>query len=244
VDDLSGSRYRGVSMTHFDGGRHATRSRHSRTRPVVAVALAAVIVLGACGGGDDDSATSTGDDTGDSPAANTEGGSTTPPEAVQHFDSDLAQVCRGTGVDWATPYDPARTGPHKVVVFQGPVETDMTALSTGNAEWDVLFDEASDAYAAVELVACAVRTADELTQTCTGYTDDDGTDSGKTVEYHSATYTVTLRDATTAAVIDETTIEAEADVCPMLVYFDEGETTATQYASVDANEFLLPHATT
>lgn len=224
-------------MTHFDGGRHAPRSHTPRIRLVVAVA---VVALSAACGGDDDAAANTGGDTTEAAG----GDSTTPPEAVQHFDSDFAQVCRGTGVDWATPYDPARTGPHKVVVFQGPVETDMTTVSTGNAEWDVLFDEAGDAYAEVELVACAVRTADELTQTCTGYTDDDGSDSGKTVEYHSATYAVTLRAATTAEVIDETTIEAAADVCPMLVFFDEGETTTTQYASVDANEFLLPHATT
>jgi hypothetical protein len=232
-------------MTHFDGGRHAPRSRHTRNRSALVAALAVVIAFGgACGGDDDDSTASTGDaaDTGD--ATDTGGDSTTAPAAVQHFDSDLAQVCRGTGVDWATPYDHARTGPHKVVVFQGPVETDMTALSTGNAEWDVLFDEASDAYAEVELVACAVRTADELTQTCTGYTDDDGSDTGKTVEYHSATYAVTLRSATTAEVIDETTIESAADVCPMLVFFDEGETTTTEYASVDVNAFLLPHATT
>jgi hypothetical protein len=195
-------------------------------------AVMVMVLVGACGGGDDD------------PDANEGGDSTTLAPAAQHFDSDLAQVCRGTGVDWATPYDPANTGPHKVVVFQGPDETDLTSVSTGNAEWDVLFDSATDAYAEVELVACAVRTSDELTQTCTGYENDDGTDSGNTVEYHSATYGVTLRAATTAEVVDETTIEAAADVCPMLVYFDEGETTATQYASVDADAFLLPHATT
>ena len=86
--------------------------------------------------------------------------------------------------------------------------------------------------------------SDELAQTCTGYTDDDGGDSGKTVEYHSATYGVTLRAATTAEVIDETTIEAAADDCPMLAFFDEGETTVTEYADVDADAFLLPHATT
>jgi hypothetical protein len=191
-----------------------------------------MLLVGACGGGDDD------------PAADAGGDSTTLSPTSQHFDSDLTQVCRGTGVDWAKPYDPATTGPHKVVVFQGPDETDLTSVMTGNAEWDVLFDAATDAYAEVELVACAVRTSDELAQTCTGYENDDGTDSGNTVEYHSVTYGVTLRDATTADVIDETTIEAEADVCPMLVYFDEGETTATQYASVDADAFLLPHATT
>ncbi len=50
--------------------------------------------------------------------------------------------------------------------------------------------------------------------------------------------------ATTAAVVDQTTIDAEADNCPMLVYFDEGESTTTQYASVDDDAFLLPHATT
>lgn len=221
-------------MSHDDRGRRTTRSCRISNRAALAAAVATVIALsGACGGGDDD------DSSGD-----TAGGSTTMPAVAQHFDTDLAQVCRGTGVDWATPYDHATPGPHKVVVFQGPEVTDLTSVSTGNAEWDVLFDPASDAYAAVELVVCAVRTGEELAQTCTGYTDDDGTDSGKTVDYYSATYAVTLRAATTAEVIDETTVEADADVCPMLVYFDEGETTAIQYASVDVNAFLLPHATT
>jgi hypothetical protein len=223
-------------MSHLDGGRCATRSRRLRNRwPLAVVATAVILMGGACGGGDDYS--SSADTVGET-------GSTTMPAVAQHFDTDLTQVCRGTGVDWATPYDHGTPGPHKVVVFQGPDESDLTAVSTGNAEWDVLFDPASDAYAEVELVACAIRTGEELTQTCTGYADDDGTDSGKTVDYYSATYAVTLRAATTAEVIDETTIEAAADVCPMLVYFDEGETTATQYASVDANAFLLPHATT
>jgi hypothetical protein len=218
-------------MRHFDVGGLATRSCHTRNGRAIAVAVMVIVLVGACGGSDDDSAENAG-------------GTSTLAPTSQHFDSDLAQVCRGTGVDWATPYDPATTGAHKVVVFQGPDETDLTSVSTGNAEWDVLFDSTTDAYAAVELVACAVRTSDELAQTCTGYENDDGTDSGKTVEYHSATYGVTLRAATTAEVIDETTIEAAADVCPMLVYFDEGESTATQYASVDADAFLLPHATT
>ena len=210
----------------------ATRPCHIRSRRTIAVTVMVMMLVGACGGGDDDS------------AANAEGGSTSLAPASQHFDSDLAQVCRGTGVDWATPYDPATTGAHKVVVFQGPDETDVTPVATGNAEWDVVFDSATDAYAAVELVACAVRTSDELTQTCTGYKNDDGTDSGNTVEYLSATFEVTLRAATTAAVVDQTTIEAEADGCPMLVYFDEGESTKTEYANVDADAFLLPYATT
>ena len=163
---------------------------------------------------------------------------------MTHFDTDLAQVCRGTGVDWATPHDPATTGAHKVVVFQGPDAAHLNSVSTGNAEWDVVFDAATDAYAKVELVACAVRTSDKVVQTCTGYKNDDGTDSDKTVEYHSATYATTLRAATTAEVIDETTIEASGEECPMLVYFEEGKTTATEYADVDPNTFLLSHATT
>lgn len=220
-------------MTHSDDARLPCRSRHTRSRRWLVVAAASLLVVGgACAGSDD----------GSSERPDVE--STTLPPASQHFDSDLAQVCRGTGVEWAAPYDPTTTGPHKVVVFQGSDETDLTSVATGNAEWDVVFEEASDAYAAVELVACAVRISDELAQTCTGYKDDDGTATGKTVEYHSATYAITLRAANTAETIDETTVDAAADDCPMLVYFDEGETTLTQYANVDANAFLLPHATT
>lgn len=211
------------------------RDRGAARRWLV-VALACVVIATGCGG-DDDSAGSTQED------AVTESGSDTEAMPLQHFDSDFGQVCRGTGTDWATPYDPATTGPHKVVVLQGPNESDLLPVSTGNAEWDVLFDAASDAYAEVELVVCAIRTGDVLEQTCTGY-ESDGVETGNTVDYHSATYAVTLRAATTAEVLGETTVEAVADTCPMLVFFDEGETTKIQYASVDANQFLLEYATT
>lgn len=207
------------------------------TRRLLAVVVAAASVTAGCGGGDDAEGT-------DADAAEPADGSTeTPPPASQHFDADFAQVCRGTGTEWATPYDPARTGPHKVVVLQGPNESDLLSISTGNPEWDVLFDPATDAYAEVELVACAIRVSEKLEQTCTGY-ENDGVETGNTLDYYSATYEVTLRSATTAEVLGETTVEAVADTCPMLVFFDEGETTKTQYASVDANEFLLSYATT
>jgi hypothetical protein len=209
------------------------------TRRLLAIVVAAAGVAAGCGGGDDDAE---GADVDTAEPAD-DGSPATLPPASQHFDSDFAQVCRGTGAEWATPYDPAQAGPHKVVVLQGPNESDLLSISTGNTEWDVLFDAASDAYAEVELVACAIRVSEVLEQTCTGY-ENDGVETGNTVEYYSSTYEVTLRAATTAEVLGETTVEAVADTCPMLVFFDEGETTTTEYANVDANEFLLSYATT
>ncbi len=211
-----------------------------RRRSFTIITAVAALAIAACGGDDDTTEPPTDADAAPATAA----AESEPSPAAQHFDSDFAQVCRGTGVDWATAYDPAVAGPHKVVVLQGASPNDLIGLSTGNPEWDVLFDADSDAYAAVELVACAIRTGEELAQTCTGYEDDDGNDTGNTVEYYSATYSVTLRAATTAEIIDEGTVEAEGDVCPMLVYFDDGETTTTDYANADVNDFLLPHATT
>ena len=208
----------------------------ARGAAIAAAFLGLLAPLG-CGGGDD-GATRTTDET-----SVTASDISDTHAIVQHFDSDFAQVCRGTGVDWAVPYDAAVTGPHKVVVLQGPNESDLSSISTGNAEWDVLFDSASDAYAKVELVACAIRTGEQFSQTCTGYKKD-GVDTGNTVDYYSATYDVTLRAATTAEVLGETSVTAEADQCPMLVFFDEGETTKTEYASVDVNEYLLDFATT
>lgn len=208
------------------------------------VALLAVLVLVGCGDADQE----TSADTADTSQIADQDAEQLPVTAdsasrVQHFDSDFAQVCQGTEADWATPYDPTVSGPHKVVVFQGPDEGDLTSIATGNTEWDVLFDETTDAYADVELVACAIRTGEELAQTCAGYADD-GVETGNTVDYYSATYDVTLREATTAKVLGETTVEAPADTCPMLVFFDEGETTKDEYASVDVNDFLLGFANT
>lgn len=206
-------------------------------------ALVVVLVAAGCGGGGDQPESSA---RGDTAGATAPASSVPPPSAApaaQHFDSDFGQVCRGTGVPWATAYDAGQKGLHKVVVLQGAGESDLTATATSNAEWDVTFDAASDAYAAVELVACAIRSGEKLAQTCSGYKDN-GVDTGKTVDYYSATYSVTLRAATTAAVIAETTVEAPGDECPMLVFFDKDQKTATEYADVDVNDFLLEYATT
>jgi hypothetical protein len=224
-------------------------------RAAGALMVTALATLGACGGDDDAteptptasgavapvSDAPTGSVTDETPAA------TTLAPTAQHFDSDLHPVCRGTGAEWATPYDPAAAGAHKVVLLEGESESDLSDRSTWlNQEWQVLFDTATDAYAEVSLVVCAIRTGAEKTETCTGYTDDDDPSFAGTVDVYVSTFAVTVRDATTAEVIAETELDAPESECPMFAMFDEGDPSSEEYlADYDAlNEFLTEYATT
>lgn len=204
---------------------------------VAAVACAAT----ACSGGDDDGADQS------SGAVSTEAVGATVAPAGQHFDSDLHPVCRGTGAAWATAYDPAASGARKVVLLEGDSESDLSDSSTWlNQEWQVLFDATADRYAEVSLVVCAIRTDAELAETCTGYTDDDDPSWEGTVDVYVSPIAVTVRDATTAEVLAETTLDAPESDCPMFGMFDEGDPSSEDH-QVDydgLNEFLTEYATT
>jgi len=95
----------------------------------------------------------------------------------------------------------------------------------------VLFSASGNALQEIDLVACSVRTAEKLVQTCTGY-EDDGEDTGNEVRWHTATYEVSVREATTGTVLKQETIEATDETCPSLVMFDEGEQSVDQYDAV------------
>lgn len=231
----------------------------ARRAAVSALTVTALVALGACGGDDDatapaatssaatDPATPT--DAGTSPAASVsaENPSTTFDVMAQHFADDLAPVCRGTGVDWATPYDAAAAGAHKVVLLEGTNESDLADKSIWlNEEWQVLFDAASDAYAETSLVVCSIETGAEMTETCTGYTDSDDPSFEGTVDVYVATYDVTVRAATTAEVIAETSLPAPESECPMFATFEEGDPSSEEYLAdyTTLNDFLAEFATT
>ena len=186
---------------------------------VVASAAILGLSLGSCGGSDDggsDNGGSTGDDT----------------NAVETplFPDDFEPVCQGATVSKATPYDAAAAG-HKALYFATYEDSLLDQSTELPADWSVTFSDTGDALQAVDLVACAVRSAEQLVRTCTGY-QDDGKDTGNEVRWHTATYDVSVREATTGTVLDEATIEAGDKDCPSLVMFDEGEKSVDQYASV------------
>lgn len=201
---------------------------------VVSVAVLA-LSLGGCGDSDDGGSDSSGDD--GTPTA----GDPTTPADTPLFPDDFEGVCDGATVSSATAYDQAAAS-HKVLYFATYEESLLDQSSNLPKDWTVTFSDTGNALQAVDLVACSVRTAEKLVQTCTGY-ESDGEDTGNEVKWHSATYDVSVREATTGTVLKQETIEAMDEDCPSFVMFDEGETSVDQYADVPDNKivaFLKP----
>lgn len=189
--------------------------------------LAFTILLSSCGSDDDPGA-----DTGSTPA-------TTPP-AAQLFPDDFEVVCSGATQSKAADY--ATTETHKAVYFETYEDELLDQSSRLPADWTVTFDANSDAYAAVDVVACGVRTAEELGQTCEGYEDDESGTLGS-VNWYTGTYELTAYEARTGVALGSTTLEADDNECPMIASFDEGEDEIDMYDSPkeeDVIKFLKP----
>ena len=208
------------------------------------LALCALAGMAGCGGDDDDATAQTAvqnDDQADDtePAAteapHTEARDTLPdvtevtslPTVAEvNILTDFGDVCRGVTLDGATAYDATRAGVHPLITMAGesPSYEQVGALLPD--KWDPVIGSEQT----VELVACLDRTASTLTQTCDGYLDDDGNDSGNKVEMYDASYNVRLVAATTSEEVASTQMDATDPDCPMLVVFDEGDPIEEQYA--------------
>lgn len=199
--------------------------KHFALVPAAAVALAG---LAACDKGKEAG--------GDAPAA-----SASEPKA-QLFPEDFKGVCSGAGVSRAAAYDPAKK-PHKAVYFES-WKDDLTDSSTSlPPDWTVQFTADGDAYAAVDLVACARRTAEKEVKLCDGYKSGDKPTNNK-VRWHTATYALSVMEAKTGRKIAETTVEATDSDCPMFQNFDGDNQTVDGYASPSDSavaDFLKPH---
>ena len=196
--------------------------------------LCALAGMAGCGGGDDDDAaapTTVADDQDESSeAVVTEApvpeATSRPTVAEVNILTDFGDVCRGVTLDGATAYDPARTGVHPLMTMAGEPPSYEGAGALLPDEWD----PAIGSEQTVELVVCLDRTAVTQSQVCDGYLDDDGNDSGNTVEMYDASYNVRLVAATTADEVASTPMDATDTDCPMLVVFDEGDPIEEQYA--------------
>ncbi len=167
-----------------------------------------------------------------------DGGGT--PAPTKLFPTDFQPVCSGETQPRAADYTATET--HRALYFATYEDDLLDQSSTLPPDWTVAFDENADAYAQVDVVACAVRTADELAQTCEGYEDEETGTSG-TVRWHTATYELTVYAAQSGEELGSTTLEAGDDVCPSLATFDDGETEIDLYASPsedDLRSFLQP----
>ena len=200
------------------------------------LALCALAGLAGCGGGDDDDATApttVADDDDQADSSETAVTEAPLPEATSRATvaevnilTDFGDVCRGVTLDGATAYDPTRTGVHPLMTLAGEPPSYDAAGALLPDEWD----PAIGSEQTVELVVCLDRTAATKSQTCTGYLDDDGNDSGNTVEMYDTTYSVRLLAATTADEVATTQMDATDPDCPMLAMFDEGDPIEEDYA--------------
>jgi hypothetical protein len=199
----------------------------------IALVMALAIVAGACGSDSDDSGDSASADEADEvdeaddSAAPADGAADGETPTELFTDSDFAPVCRGTGVEAATAYS-GGAGVHKVVVLGGEdPEYGIVSVSLPDG-WEPGFEDLAE----VELVACANRTAATESELCEGY-EDEGLEWS--IQTYDATWEVTLRDATTAEVVAETTLTATADGCPVVSFYSEGDPTPVpDYATPDA----------
>ncbi len=138
---------------------------------------------------------------------------------AQLFADDFQGACQGATVSRATPYAEAGTS-HKVILF-GPNDGKLYEdTSTLPADWMVQYDTNSDAYAKVDTVACEEVESEQTVKQCTGYTKDDH-ETNNEVTLNTATYKVTVHEATTGKVLGTTELDGTDDTCPMFMSFDD-----------------------
>ena len=193
-------------------------------------AILALAALASCG---EDSGTGAGSDAaGESGTA----------QASLLFPDSFKGVCSGATVSTATAYDPAGKA-HKALYFATYKDDLLDQSSTLPGDWTVLFSPDSDALRAVDLVVCGRRTAAHEVKVCDGYENDDKPTQNK-VRWHTATYELSVREATTGKTLAETTVEATGQDCPMFWNFDGDSDTDDGYASLPDTavaDFLRPH---
>ena len=202
------------------------------------LALCALAGLTGCGGGDDDSDAAAQteeeeeeeeenveEDVEDDVEATVPEQTSPPTIAEVNILTDFGDVCRGVSLAGATAYDPAhRHPPADHDGGEPPTYEQIGALLPD--QWDPAIGEEQT----VELVVCLDRTTATLTKTCDGYLDDDGNDSGNTVEMYDASYDVRLVAATTGEAVASTQMDATDTECPMLAVFDADDPIEEQYA--------------
>jgi hypothetical protein len=192
-------------------------------------AVLALAALASCG---EDAGTSGSDATGGREAT----------QANLLFPDSFKGVCSGASVSTATAYDPAGKT-HKALYFATYKDDLMDQSSSLPGDWTVLFSPDSDALRAVDLVVCARRTAAQEVKVCDGYETDDKATENK-VRWHTATYELSVREATTGKSLAQTTVEATESDCPMFWTFDGDADTDEGYARVPETavaDFLRPH---
>jgi hypothetical protein len=196
-------------------------------------ALLAFAALASCGGGGDTAADG---------EATTE--TDTPVVPGMLFADNFKGVCSGASVSAATAYDPAAKA-HKALYFT-TYEDDYTDRSSSlPGDWTIQWSADSNALAGIDVVVCSKRTAAQEVKVCDGY-ENDGKPTQNKVRWHTATYELTVREATTGKVLATTTAEATDTDCPMFASFESDSDTVDDYdelSDATVTDFLRPHIT-
>lgn len=210
----------------------AIKSRASIAFPAAALALAA---LAACGG---DKGANAGGEAKGGNAAEVAVGSVL-------FPDNFKGVCSGASVSAATAYDPAATT-HKALYFATYRDDFLDQSSSLPGDWTIQWSPNGDALRGIDLVVCARRTAARQVRVCEGY-QNHGRPTQNRVNWHSATYQLSVREARTGRQLGQTaTVEAAASDCPMFQTFHSDMETVDAYASLSDTavaDFLRPHIT-
>ena len=207
----------------------------TKSSPLIALPTAILVLA---------SLASCGEKGGNSSDGDAGGGGETPAVADMLFPDSFKGVCSGAGVSAATAYDPAGKA-HKALYFATYEDDFLDQSSNLPADWTVQWSADSNALAAIDLVACAKRTAEQQVKVCDGY-QTDGKPTQNKVNWHTATYELSVREATTGKVLATTTVEATDTDCPMFQSFDGDADTEDGYASLSDSavaDFLRPHIT-
>jgi hypothetical protein len=165
---------------------------------------------------------------------------TTSELAAKLFADDFRGVCQGATVSRARAYSGA--APHKVVLFTSYSGDMIEDTSTLPGDWMVQFDANADAYAKVDTVACVVVKDEQPLKECTGY-QDNGRDTEDKVNLQSATYSVSVHEATTGKELGTTELSGSDDSCPTIVSFENDNQTKaydTPPSTDDLVAFLKP----
>ena len=161
------------------------------------------------------------------------------------FPDNFKGVCSGAPVSNATAYNPQGTA-HKALYFATYRDDFMDRSSSLPRDWTVLFSAETDALRAIDLVVCARRTAAREVRMCDGYRSN-GRETQNRVRWHTATYELSVREASTGRQLGETrTVEATNNDCPIIQSFSSESETVDGYASLSdavVTDFLRPHMT-
>jgi hypothetical protein len=157
------------------------------------------------------------------------GGGLTEPEATSTprplAGWDFEDVCRRGTMTQVPAYspEPGSGKIHPIVIFERrDADSNSFSYESSNRDFPVPWVvEFEGDFTVIELVACVTRIEGDFVEACE-YADDED-DEVFMLNVHNASYEVVVYSANQGEELGKTTLEAEADGCPMFHMFSETE---------------------